>query len=180
MLNHLPPQNHCKWLFFFVGIIVHLLFKTQKLVLPLCIKCDLESLEIMQPHIHIIKWQTAIYFKLMGSLFFLTQQSCKQCQKHWCLSDTWGVRFTLYDSVSSTHGRVMNAYDSRTFYRKYLFFFWYTPKPFLESFLIYSPCAHYNFCSPGRKEVKGFLLMIQEMWIKLLADGSHISFWNIL
>lgn len=64
-------------LFFFAGIIVHLLFKTQKLVLPLCIKCDLENLGIMQPHIYIIKWQTAIYFKLMDSLFFLTQQSCK-------------------------------------------------------------------------------------------------------
>lgn len=83
-----PPKNYCKWLFFFAGIIVHLLFKTQKLLLPLCIKCDLEILGIMQPHIYIIKWQIAIYFKPMESLFFLTQQSCESCQKHWCLSDT--------------------------------------------------------------------------------------------
>lgn len=72
-----PPKSLQMTLFLFAGIIVHLLFRTQKLILPLYTKCDLENLGIMKPHIYIIKWQTAIYFKLIRSLFFLTPQSCK-------------------------------------------------------------------------------------------------------
>lgn len=58
-------------------------FQNTKAGLPLCIKWDLG---IMQPHIYIIKWQTAIYLKLMDCFSLPSNHVHTRCQKHWCLT----------------------------------------------------------------------------------------------
>lgn len=72
---------------------------------------------------------------------------------HW----GWGVRFSLYNAVSRTHGRIMNTHDSRTFW-KYLLFIWYMLKPFLESFPRLPTLCTLQFVFPGGKRSIRFLV----------------------